>query len=102
MAAADVEEEDTVDKATDKEVTTKEADVEEGDNEAVTTEEEPLIDKEPAMINLAFEQDIETLCFTTELTSDPGARKTLREALSGWDAECWCVSILEEIMNFLR
>jgi len=53
-------------------------------------------------INLAIDLNVEKLCFTTELSSDPGAPKTLREALSGRDAERWRASIAQEIMNFLR
>jgi len=59
-------------------------------------------ENEEAMLHLAFDQSPELLCFTTELNSDPGEPKSLREALEGPDADSWKAAISNEIMNFLR
>jgi len=40
-----------------------------------------------ATVHLAFDQSPELLCFTTELNSDPGKPKSLREALGGPDID---------------
>ncbi len=44
----------------------------------------------------------ELLCFTTEISSDPGLPKMLREALSRRDAEKWKEALASEILNFLK
>ena len=53
-------------------------------------------------IDLALDHETELLCFTTEISSDPGLPKTLHKALNGRDAEQWKDAIADEILNFLR
>jgi len=57
---------------------------------------------ETATVDLAINHNMELLCFTTEISLDLGSSKTLRDALSGPDAEQWQAAIVEEIMNFLK
>jgi len=47
-----------------------------------------------ATVHLAFNQSPELLCFTTELNSNPGKLKSLREALGGLDVDLWKVPFL--------
>jgi len=54
------------------------------------------------VVLLTFDHGPEQLCFTTELSSDPGELKSLREALEGPDSKRWKVTIANEIMNFLK
>ena len=53
-------------------------------------------------MNLAFDHATELLCFTTEISLDPGLPKTLHEALSRRDAEKWKEAIASKILNFLK
>jgi len=71
--------------------------------EAPTTKETKEEDEiETATVDLAINHNMELLCFTTEISLDLGSSKTLRDALSGPDAEQWQAAIVEEIMNFLK
>jgi len=42
---------------------------------------------EEEVVLLTFDHEPELLCFTTELSSDPGEPKSLRNALEGPDSE---------------
>jgi len=53
-------------------------------------------------VNLAFNHATELLCFTMEISLDPGLPKTLREALSRRDAEKWKEALASKILNFLK
>ena len=57
---------------------------------------------EPESVNLAFDHATELLCFTTEISSDPGLPKMLQEALSRRDAEKWKEALASKILNFLK
>jgi len=49
--------------------------------------EEDKSEVEMDTVDLAFNHSTELLCFTTEISSDPGSPKTLREALDGVDED---------------
>jgi len=53
-------------------------------------------------VNLAFNHATELLCFTMEISSDPGLPKMLREVLSRRDAEKWKEALASKILNFLK
>jgi len=53
-------------------------------------------------VDLTFDHKAELLCFTMEISSDPGLPKMLKEALAGRDADKWREAIANEIMNFLK
>jgi len=53
-------------------------------------------------VNLAFDHATELLCFTMEISSDPGLPKTLHDALSRRDAEKWKEALMSKILNFLK
>jgi len=53
-------------------------------------------------VNLAFDHATKLLCFTMEISSDPGLPKMLQEALSRRDAEKWKEALASKILNFLK
>jgi len=57
--------------------------------------------KEPKeSVDLTLDHEAKLLCFTTEISSDLGLPKTLKEALAGRDADKWREAIAKTIMNF--
>jgi len=59
--------------------------------------------KEPEKsVDLAFDHGAKLLCFTMEISSDPGLPKMLKEALAGRDADKWREAIANKIMSFLK
>jgi len=54
------------------------------------------------LVDLAFDHETKLLCFTTEISSDPGLPKMLKEALAGRDTNKWREAMANKIMNFLK
>ncbi len=77
-----------------------------GIHETETTQPEAVELNKPTeqveSVNLAFDHAKELLCFTTEISSDPGLPKMLREAQSRRDAEKWKEALASKILNFLK
>jgi len=59
------------------------------ETEVVAVNEEDKLEVEMDTVDLAFNHSTELLCFTTEISSDPGSPKTLREVLDGADTDRW-------------
>jgi len=53
-------------------------------------------------VDLVFDHRGKLLCFTMEISTDPGLLKTLKEVLAGRYTEKWREAIANEIMNFLK
>jgi len=53
-------------------------------------------------VDVAFDHGAELLCFTMEISLDPGLLRTLKEALVRKDPDKWRENIANEIMNFLK
>jgi len=77
-----------------------------------STATNPVEPKEPAesealkqpteTVDLVYDHVAELLCFTTEVSLDPGLPKMLKEAMASRDADKWREAIANKIMNFLK